>query len=42
MFDLIILMNYMLWKFFDFNSEMLKDLSSNLHFNPQKILSGLP
>jgi len=27
---------------FDFNSEMLTDLSSSLHFNPKKMLFGLP
>jgi hypothetical protein len=32
---------YMLWKFFHFNSEMLIDLSSNLHFNPKKMLFRL-
>ncbi len=42
MFDLIILTNYMLSKFFDFNREKLTNLSSNLRFNPQKMLFGLP
>jgi hypothetical protein len=32
----------MLWKFFDFNSEMLTDLSPSLHFSPKKMLFGLP